>query len=183
MSSRSFLGIVLATLILFAWGMLMHVGLHEGLEAITIMDVSQEDQVVEMVQEPGVTLPDGVYMGSRGIFLVVNTLADGTNVLSGLSFPMVLIVQLIICAMVAGFLAIVVGQLPEKSIRQRAMLLGFMGLAAGIFVCLPQWTFYGFGWKLTVVKILDIAGGWFLAGLVLARLRQNMTSSVPDPSS
>ena len=118
MSSRSFLGIVLATLILFAWGMLMHVGLHEGLEAITIMDVSQEDQVVEMVQEPGVTLPDGVYMGSRGIFLVVNTLADGTNVLSGLSFPMVLIVQLIICAMVAGFLAIVAGQLPEKSIRQ-----------------------------------------------------------------
>ena len=93
MSSRSFLGIALATLILFAWGILMHVGLHGGLEAITIMDASQEDQVIEMVQDPGVTLSDGVYMGSRGIFLVVNTLADGTEVISGLSFPMVLVVQ------------------------------------------------------------------------------------------
>ena len=183
MSSRSFLGIGLATLILFAWGMLMHVGLHGGLEAITIMDASQEDQVIEMVQDPEVTLSDGVYMGSRGIFLVVNTLADGTNVFSGLSFPMVLTVQLIICAMVAGFLAIIVGQLPKQSIRQRATLLGFLGLAAGIFVCLPQWTFYGFGWKLTVVNILDIAGGWFLAGLVLARPHLNMSSSVSDRSS
>lgn len=183
MSSRSFLGIAVATLILFAWGMLMHVGLHGGLEAITILDPSEEEQVIETVQEPGLALADGIYMGSRGILLVVNTLADGTNVFSGLSFPRVLVVQLIICAMVAGFLAIVVGQLPEKSIRQRATLLGFLGLAAGIFVCLPQWTFYGFGWRLTFVNILDIAGGWFLVGLVLACPRQNARSSVSDLSS
>ena len=182
MSSRSLLGLVATTLILFVWGMAMHVGLHGALDAISVLGSSQEDQIIEAVQDSKVNLSDGVYMGSRGLFLVINTLADGTDVFSGLSFPMVLIVQVFICALVAGFLAMVVGQLPEKSIRQRATLLGLLGFAAGLFVCLPQWTFYGFGWKLTVVNILDIAGGWFLAGLVLARSQQNTTNSAADRS-
>ena len=151
----------------------MHVGLHGALEATPILKTAQEERVIAAVQKPDVALADGIYMGSRGIFLVVSTLADGTDVFSGLSFPQVLITQLVICGLVALLLSLIVGQLSGKSVRQRAGLLGLMGLAAGLCVCLPQWTFYGFGLKLTIVNVLDIAGGWFLAGLVLARLMQS----------
>ena len=77
--------------------------------------------------------------------------------------------QLVICILVALLLLLIVRQLNGQSVRQRALVLGLMGLAAGFSVCLPQWSFYGFGLKLTIVNIVDIAGGWFLAGLVLAR--------------
>ncbi len=46
-----------------------------------------------------------------------------------------------------------------------------------------QWTFYGFGWKLMVVNILDIIGGWFLAGLALASLLPPVSNGVLDLSS
>ncbi len=176
------LGILAATGILFVWGMATHVGLHGALEAIPILKTAQEEQVIAAVQKPDVALADGIYMGSRGVFLVVNTLADGTNVFSGLSFPQVLIVQLVICGLVALLLSLIVGQLSVQSGRQRAALLGLMGLAAGLCVCLPQWTFYGFGLKLTIVNIADIAGGWFLAGLVLARFVQTDSITAGETS-
>lgn len=179
---KQLLGILAATGILFVWGMATHIGLHGALDAIPVLKTAQEEKVIEALQNPSVALADGVYMGSRGLFLVVNTLADGTDVFSGLSFPQVLIVQLVICGMVAWFLLVIVGQLSGKSVRQRAALLGLLGLAAGICVCLPQWTFYGFGLKLTIVNVLDIAGGWFLAGLVLARLAQSASTAAVETS-
>ena len=170
---KQLLGILVATGILFVWGMATHLGLHGALNALPVLKTVQEERVIAAVQKPDVALADGVYMGSRGLLLVVNTLADGTDVFSGLSFSQVLIVQLFICGLVALLLSLIVGQLSGKSVRQRAALLGLMGLAAGICVCLPQWTFYGFGLKLTIVNVADIAGGWFLSGLVLARLTQS----------
>jgi hypothetical protein len=174
---KQLLGILAATGILFVWGMATHVGLHGAIDAIPVLKTAQEEQVMAAVQKPDVALADGVYMGSRGLFLVVNTLADGTDVFSGLSFSQVLIVQLFICGMVALLLSLIVGQLSGKSVIQRAALLGLMGLAAGLCVCLPQWTFYGFGLKLTIVNVVDIAGGWFLSGLVLARLAQSHSTA------
>ena len=156
---RQLLATVAATGILFVWGIATHVGLHGALDATPVLKTSQEERVIAAIQEPELALDDGIYMGSRGLLLVVNTLADGTDVFSGLSFPQVLMVQLVIW---------LVRQLAGQSVWQRAVLLGLMGMAAGFSVCLPQWTFYGFGLKLTIVNIVDIAGGWFLAGLVLA---------------
>ena len=169
LGGKQLLGMVFATGILFVWGMATHVGLHGALDAIPILKTAQEEQVIAAIQKPDVALADGIYMGSRGLLLVVNTLADGTDVFSGLSFPQVLITQLVICGLVALVLFLIVGQLSGQSVRQRAGLLGLVGLVAGLSICLPQWTFYGFGLKLTIVNIVDIAGGWFLAGLVLAR--------------
>ena len=121
-------------------------------------------------------------MGSRGLLLVVNTLADGTDVFSGLSFPQVLIAQLVICGLVALLLSLIVGQVSGQSVRQRTALLGLIGLTAGLCVCLPQWSFYGFGLKLTIVNIVDIAGGWFLAGLILARSVQTDSTAAVEES-
>ena len=166
---RQLLASVVATGILFIWGIATHVGLHGALNATLILKTGQEEKVIAAIQDPDLALADGIYMGSRGLLLVVSTLADGKDVFSGLSFSRVLMAQLGICILVALLLLLIVRQLNGQSVRQRALVLGLMGLAAGFSVCLPQWSFYGFGLKLTIVNIVDIAGGWFLAGLVLAR--------------
>ena len=180
---RQLLATVAATGILFVWGIATHVGLHGVLDATPVLKTSQEEQVIAAIQEPELALDDGIYMGSRGLLLVVNTLADGTDVFSGLSFPQVLMVQLVICLLIALWLLLLVRQLAGQSVWQRAVLLGLMGMAAGFSVCLPQWTFYGFGLKLTIVNIVDIAGGWFLAGLVLAGSVSREAIDVSEGSS
>jgi hypothetical protein len=180
---RQLLAILAATGILFVWGMATHVGLHGVLDATPILKTSQEEQVIAAIQEPDLALADGIYMGSRGLLLVVSTLADGTDVFSGLSFPQVLMTQLVICFLLALWLHLIVRQLTGQSVRQRAVLLGLMGLAAGFSVCLPQWTFYGFGLKLTIVNMVDIAGGWFLAGLVLAQSVSSESTAASETSA
>ena len=76
---RQLLATVAATGILFVWGIATHVGLHGALDATPVLKTSQEEQVIAAIQEPELALDDGIYMGSRGLLLVVNTLADGNG--------------------------------------------------------------------------------------------------------
>lgn len=164
------LGTLSATLILYVWGMAVHLGFHTAIDAIPLLDEARETKLVEALKHPPVALEDGVHMGASGLFLVVNTTGNKTDTFSGLSFGSTLCAQLLINMVVALLLTVIIVKLPGTTIRSQAGFLTLIGLAAGLFVILPQWNWYGFGPKLTAVNLLDIVGGWLLSGLALAWL-------------
>lgn len=176
MSTRyHLLGTLAAMLTLFIWGAVVHMGLHEAITAIPVLDEANETQLIETLRK--VTPEDGVYMGARGILLVVSSLDEDTDTFSGLSLPGTLASQLIVCAVVGLMLSFIVLRIPATSVVGTAKCLALLGLAAGLFAHLPMWIWFGLGPRFTIVNIVDIAGGWFLAGLVLATLAKRSTAA------
>ena len=173
-------GTLATTVTLFVWGMIMHVGLHDAIQAIPIMDETVETQLATSLQDPAVALPDGVHMGARGLFVVISTLDNNTDTFSGLSLPGTLTAQLLICLVVGGLLSTIVLKLRTSSILETGINTALIALAAASFSCLPQWSFYGFGAKLTAVNMLDIVGGWFFSGLILAWLARRSDTQSTD---
>lgn len=171
------LGGLAAALILFVWGVAVHLGVHTALDAIPVLEETQETQLIKTIKHPPLALEDGIHMGASGLLLVVNTTDDQTDTFSGLSFPGTLGAQLMINGVVALLLTVIVVKLPGTTIRGQAGTLALVALAGGLFITVPQWTWYGFGLKLTIVNLLDIVGGWFLAGLALACLARRWTAS------
>jgi hypothetical protein len=169
------LGTLAAMLTLFFWGAVVHMGLHEAITAIPVLDEANETQLVETLRT--VTPEDGIYMGARGILLVVSSLDEDTDTFSGLSFPGTLASQLVVCAVVGLMLSFIVLKIPGTSVLEKGKCLALIGLAAGIFISLPGWIWFGLGPRFTIVNIVDIVGGWFLAGLVLATLAKRTTAA------
>lgn len=177
------LGTLAATWTLYFWGMAMHLGLHEAIQAIPVLSEVEETHLVDTIQDPEVALQDGVSMGRHGLFLVVSTLDDGTDTFSGLSFAGTMVAQLLIYLVVGLVLSVIIVKLPAATILGRASTLALVGLAAGLFTFLPQHIWYGFGLKLTVVNVLDITGGWFISGLTLAALAKRWKVTPADTST
>jgi hypothetical protein len=47
--------------------------------------------------------------------------------------------------------------------------LSLFGLTAGVVCFLPYWNWFDFSTAYTAASIVDLAIGWFLAGLVIAK--------------
>jgi len=56
------LGTLSATLILYVWGMAVHLGFHTAIDAIPLLDEARETKLVEALKHPPVALEDGVHM-------------------------------------------------------------------------------------------------------------------------
>lgn len=53
---------------------------------------------------------------------------------------------------------------------RRAGFLSLFGLTAGVVCFLPYWNWFDFSTAYTATSIIDLAIGWFLAGLVIAKV-------------
>jgi hypothetical protein len=57
-----------------------------------------------------------------------------------------------------------------KRYSERLLFVLIVALAAGIVCHLPEWNWWGFPAKFTALAIADLLAGWFLAGLVIAKV-------------
>jgi hypothetical protein len=60
-------------------------------------------------------------------------------------------------------------QTREMTYLRRAGFLSLFGLTAGVVCFLPYWNWFDFSTAYTAASIVDLAIGWFLAGLVIAK--------------
>ena len=175
-------GTLAAMFTLYIWGAAMHLGVHNAVDAIPILDEAVEQQVITQLQDPAEAIPDGIHMGGRGLFLIVSTLDEGTDTFSGLSFPGTLTTQLMINILVGGLLSIIVLRVRANTILGTGADVALIAAAAASYTCLPQWCWYGFGPKFTAVNMLDIVGGWFFSALVLAWMARRFAPRSTDES-
>ena len=172
-------GTIAVALLLFIWGFLVHSVLHHSLESITVLEEPGESKLVALIDEIAQT--PGTYFSKYGIFLSHDMTADPAgSTISNTSGKLdksseeamgsFLIRQLVIDLVIAAFLSCIVLKIKAPGTLRKACCLGFIGLTAGIAACVPQWSWFGFGGLLTSLSVLDLAGGWFLGGVVLAWL-------------
>ena len=60
--------------------------------------------------------------------------------------------------------------LPDLSYGARVKVVTMVALTAGALVRLSDWTWWSFSTQFTLLSILDLVIGWFLAGLVIANI-------------
>jgi len=173
------IGTIAVALLLFAWGFLVHSVLHHSLESITVLEEPGESKLVALIDEIAHT--PGTYFSKYGIFLshdmsadpAGSTISNTTGKLDKSSEEAMgtfLIRQLVIDLVIAAFLSYIVLKIRAPGTIRKACCLGFAGLTAGIATFVPQWNWFGFGGLLTGLGVLELAGGWFLGGFVLAWL-------------
>lgn len=85
-------------------------------------------------------------------------------------------------ALIGSFLIQFLGAMLATLLLLRAMAMPYLakvafvmllGLFAGIVAHAPYWNWWGFPADYTLVAIADLVIGWFLAGLVIARVTTN----------
>ncbi len=70
----------------------------------------------------------------------------------------------------AGFMSLLLLSLPGLGYGARVRTVVLVALVAGALTRLPDWNWWGFSTGFTLLAFLDLAIGWFLAGLVIATL-------------
>jgi len=68
----------------------------------------------------------------------------------------------------AIFICWLLKQADDMSYKGRLLFVTIVGLTIGILGFVPDWNWFGAGWKFTFVMIADLVVTWFLAGLFLA---------------
>lgn len=56
---------------------------------------------------------------------------------------------------------------------KRVIFIVVFALAAGIIANVPNWNWFGFDTQYTLVEFADLLIGWFLAGLIMAKICKN----------
>ncbi len=60
--------------------------------------------------------------------------------------------------------------IPEMGYGGRVRFVVLVALIAGVLVRLPDWNWWSFSISFTLMSCLDLVVGWFLAGLVIAKI-------------
>lgn len=81
-----------------------------------------------------------------------------------------MLISFIIQFIAAFLITWLISQAKDAGYGKRVTMSLVFGLAAGIVTHLPYWNWFGFPAYYTVVAILDLVIGWFLAGLAIARI-------------
>ena len=162
------LGPLVAAITIFVWGAFSHLALPWH---ITTLKEFQNNQTVLDAGRAN-TSGNGIYFSPEGIFAVVALLPDLSDKTQDIGGNMA--VQFVTDLIVALLLAIVLLSVRSTTVLGRATVTARVGLAAGIAIHVAHWNWYGFSPAYTMVNLLDVAIGWFLAGLVLGALMKKM---------
>ena len=72
----------------------------------------------------------------------------------------------LLCALIAAaFLATIPG-----SALKRALMAALLGVFGWLALSVSQWTWYHFPFAFIALDLMDQAGGWFFAGLAMAKI-------------
>jgi hypothetical protein len=177
------LGGLLGGLVLFVWGAISHMALPIGEAGVRSMPAAAEPAVLAAMKSamneraiyifPGIShLPSeeeqkawqAKYDAGPAGIVAFNPTPKG-------SFARWLGVELGGNVLAALMAAIVILHVPGSvGLVKRALLVGLLGLLEGFDIDVSQWNWYSFPTTYMLAQIVDHAIGWFLAGLVLARI-------------
>lgn len=159
-------GAVVAGIILFLWGMVVHA-------ALPIESVKEFKDTQAVVQCLRANAPEnGVYLAGEGVLAAVSLrpdLADQSQDLTGR-----LITEFVLDVLEGLLLACLLLAVTRATVLGKVGLVAAAALAACLGGVLPGWTWYGFSAPYVLVECLDLVGGWCLAGLALAGLMMRL---------
>ena len=179
------LGGLLGGLVLFGWGAVSHMALPLGEAGVRSMPASVEPAVLAAMKtamnERAIYIFPGMDMshspteaeqkawqekynaGPAGIVVFNPTPQGNFGRWFGIEF-----VGNVLAALMA---AIVILHVPGSvGLGKRALLVGLFGLLEGFDIDVSQWNWYSFPTTYMLAQLVDHLVGWFLAGLVLARI-------------
>jgi hypothetical protein len=105
-------------------------------------------------------------MMEHGPFMLASIRVEGMNYKSPAPYIVSLIIQIVSAFLITWLLLKTKG----LSYMKQVGFITIVGLVAAILGYLPGWNWWGFPLCYTIVGMLDIIIGWFLAGLAIAKL-------------
>ena len=81
-----------------------------------------------------------------------------------------LILAFLVQTIGAMFVTWLLLQVGKANYLQKVSFIVAFAIAAGIVCYIPNWVWWGFPRDFTLVSVADLVIGWFLAGLVIARI-------------
>ena len=188
--NRVLIGGVAAGVVLFVWGAISHMALPIGEMGIDIIEDEAEfiGAMENSIRNKGLYFfpsrgmhadPSGpeyraweqMYReGPRGI-LVYHP--DGAEPMSVRQ----LVTQLF-SNVVCGLIAALVVSFTNGCFRQRLLCVALLGPFVWFAISVPYWNWYGFPGDFSLAALIDLAVGWSLAGLVIARIVSGNDSEV-----
>lgn len=104
----------------------------------------------------------------QGPFVFAMVRKEGMNPDSAAPFIAGLIVQII----AAGFITWLLMMTKAMSYMRQVTFVATIGLIAGLIAIMPHWVWCGFPFGFAAMGTIDLIIGWFLGGLVIAKLRK-----------
>ena len=92
------------------------------------------------------------------------------------NFPRYLGIELLTNILAAALAAFLLARL-AGSLLQRALIVAALGLFAWLSISLSYWNWYAFPTPFVLAEGVDQVAGWFLAGLVMARVTRRPAES------
>lgn len=184
MSRRLLIGALLAGLVVFLWSGVSHMLLpwwntttrgfnnEEALGAALM--AGAEGDGIYILPDPNAVMDDeaaheaAMERTKRGPVAFVALTSGGMDPAS----PRAFILQIIFDILAALLLARLISCLGPQAFSVRLRMVVVIAVIAGLMIHLPNWAWYGFGGSFTAVAMIDLAVGWFLGGLVLARFAE-----------
>lgn len=163
---------ILGGIILFIWSyiswMLLpwhNTTLHQFQDSNAVMQAIQTN-----APQSGVyLLPSMQSMESAPLFVFASVKLGATSA----NMTQNLIISFVTYLVAAFFVSWLLCRAKGLSYLGRVFFVIIFALSVGIITYIPAWNWFGFDLNYTLVGMADLLIGWFLAGLVLARICRN----------
>ena len=170
MIKKLFLGAVSGGLIVFMWSAVSWMALpwHKLTMEKFMNEAAVSEFMVQNAPKQGVyLLPWAMEKAQGGPLLLAAISPEGPR-----SMGQTMVFSLLVQILGAFFVTFLVleGKIPKY--RDRAGCAAAFAFAAGVVCYLPNWIWWGVPLVYTVVNMLDLLIGWFLAGLAIAKIAQ-----------
>lgn len=194
---KKLLAVILGGLIAFVWSAMIHMIPATGGLGLSTMNEKTEDTVMAAlkanVQTDGLYFYPGMDMskkmskeeeeawtakykaGPTGLLLYHPTGGEPMEA----RLLVVEFVADVFCAVIAVIIIAGTG----GGVLYRATIVAMLGLFTWFALSVSQWNWYGFPGKWIMLDVIDQVPGWFLAGLVMARLVKPAPCYVPAPTT
>jgi len=182
---KAILGGLLGGLVLFVWGSISHMALPLGQVGVRVMPPSLEPAVLASMKSamseralyifPGMDMSHSPSEAEQKAWQEKYTAGPAGIVVldprpTG-SFPRWFATELVANMLAALTAAIVILHVPATvGFGKRALLVALLGLLETFDIDVSQWNWYAFPTAYMLAQAVDHTVGWFLAGLVLARV-------------
>jgi len=172
--SKCIKGGVLGAIILFIWSFVSWMVLpwHEN----SIHTFKDETAISQIIQSNASV--SGIYFSPSYKAADANTPPpQGPTVFAAVhlegaqgSMTMPMVISFLTYLVAAFLVAWMLSKMNGSSYFQRVMFVVVFALAAGVVTDVPYWNWFKFDMNYTLIMMADLLVGWFLAGLVMAKV-------------